>query len=227
MSSDGPVPEVWAAARFNKVAIPASLLVHVAIMSLVALATIGRPLLVLVPPRSIDVEIITELEYKDEFELPPKAATAPLVTPELTEEPDGAQAAPDDGMKHATELFANALLTDPENQQVRDTLPLLEGSERILQLCVLEGLEQLRQETPEPIPDSIAPSAFGATTLRGFTVEALDAAYRASRKWYRLAFNCTVAPDLAGVEAYAFKVGEAIAESEWEAHDLIAEDEDE
>ncbi len=215
------------AARFSSVAIPGSLLVHIAILMVVSMTAIDRPLPPSALPRSIEVEIVTELEYRDAFELPPKATIAPLVVPQLAEEPNATPPAPADGMKHATELFASGVLADPKNRQVRETLPLLEGTERIVQLCVIEGLEQLRSEKPEPLPDSISAAAFGPSILRGYTLEANDAAYRAAQKWYRLAFACTVAPNFAGVEAYAFKTGEIIPEADWDAHNLIAEDEDE
>ena len=130
-------------------------------------------------------------------------------------------------MKQVTELFASRVLTDPANRQVRDTLPLLEETERITQLCNIEGLEQLHKAMPEPFPDSINPSAFAPTMVQGYKLEARAAAYRAARKWYRLRFTCTVSPDFSGVVAYAFEAGDSIPETEWEAHDLIAEDEDE
>ena len=213
--------------RLALLALPLSLATHAIVLALLPLVTIGRPLPRIAPPQSVDVEIITELEYKDAFEPPPEVTTAPLATPTATEEPDAAPPAPADGMVQATELFTNRILTDPDNRQVRETLPLLESTERIVQLCNIEGLEQLHQIKPAPLPDSISPSAFAPTTLTGFTLEAEGAAYRAAQKWYGLRFTCTASPDFSGVEAYAFQVGEPIPEEQWEAHNLIGEDEDE
>ncbi|MEO7222144.1 MAG: DUF930 domain-containing protein [Devosia sp.] len=178
-------------------------------------------------PRSIEVEIITEMEYEDAFEVPPEMAITPLAVPSPTEEQDAAPPAPADDMTQATELFANRVLADPKNKQVREALPALESTERVIQLCNIEGLEQLHVISPEALPDSISPAAFAPTILKGYTLEALDAAYRAARKWYHLRFTCTVSPDLSGVDAYAFAAGDAIPEAEWEAHELIAVDEDE
>jgi hypothetical protein len=203
------------------------LLLHFAFVVLLFLATIARPLPRLAQPRAIAVEIITEMEYEDAFEVPPEVAITPLAVPTQTAEPDAAPPAPADGMTEATELFASQVLADPRNRQVRETLPFLESAERVIQLCNIEGLEQLHVVSPNALPDSISPAAFAPTIVRGYTLEAPEAAYRAARVWYHLRFACTVRPDFGGVEEYAFAVGTAVPEAEWETHDLLAEDEDE
>jgi hypothetical protein len=212
---------VWAS-----LPIPASLLIHLLLLTLLAVIGFGRPL----APRAvrpIEVELVTPMEFEDAFEVPPETTVAPLVAPVLTEEPEAEPPAPADGMTEATELFANRVLADPQNRQVRETLPLLDHTDRVIQLCTIEGLEQLRVAKPGPLPDSIAPAAFGPTTLLGMTLDAPGAAYRAARLWYALRYTCTVERDLTGVTAFRFAVGEAIPGEEWEAHELIAEDEDE
>ena len=215
------------ATHSGRLAIPASLVLHTAFVVLLALATFGRPLPRLAAPGAIEVEIITQMECEDEFEIPPDVAVTHLAVNVPVEEPDAAPPAPADGMRQATELFTNRVLADPKNRQVREAMPSLESTERVIQLCNIEGLEQLHVVSPDTLPDSISPAAFAPTVLRGFTLEAPDAAYRAARKWFHLRFTCTVSPDFGGVDAYAFAAGDAVPEPELEAHDLIAEDEDE
>lgn len=219
----------WPETRLNLPAVPVSLAIHVVIIALLMWGMAARPLRRPAQPQSIEVEIVTELQFEDAFEIPSEVASVPLATPtpSPTPEPEAVPPARADGMTQATELFASRVLVDPENEQVRDTLPLLEETERITQLCNLEGLEQLHKVKPDPLPDSISPSAFAPTFVRGYTLEASEAAYRADRKWYRLRFVCTVSADFSGVAAYAFSVGDAIPEEEWDAHDLIAADDDE
>ena len=66
------------------------------------------------------------------------------------------------------------------------------------------------------------------TTSTGLTLSAGAAAPSWSRrKWYGVAFRCTIAADYSGVTAFSFKLGDAIPEDQWEAHDLNAEDADE
>lgn len=204
-----------------------SIALHGLVLVTLAWIAAGRPIEVR-PVRSIEVELIDQEVYEDEFELPPEAAVTPLAVPP-TPAPRPAEAAPAsaDDMTEATDLFASRVLSAPENRQVRDTLPQLENTERMIQLCTIEGLEQLHVARPSPLPDSIAPSAFAPTTLAGLSIDAPGAAFRAARKWYGLRFSCTVDPNLSGVAAFRYAIGEAIPEAQWEAHDLIAEDEDE
>lgn len=188
--------------------------------------TVGRP----IPPqsvRSIEVEIIDQQVYEDAFEVPPEVAVTPLAAPTPTEELDAAPPAPTDGMQAATELFASRILADPQNLEVRDTLPQLESTERVIQLCNIEGLEQLHLARPDVLPDSISSGAFLPVTLKGLTLDAQGAAFRAAREWFSLRFSCTVTPDITAVSDYRYAIGEAIPEAEWESHDLIAADEDE
>ena len=164
--------------------------------------------------------------YEDSFEIPPDVEVAPLAVATPEAEPEVAPP-PSDGLTAATELFSSRVLADPRNLQVRETLPQLDNTERIIQLCNLEGLEQLRLARPDILPDSISQSAFAPTVLEGFTLKADGAAFRAARRWFELRFSCTVRADAVAVDAYRYAVGPEIPEADWEAHDLIAEDEDE
>jgi hypothetical protein len=203
-----------------------SLALHAIVLVALAWVTVGRPIMPR-PVRPIEVEIIDQQLYEDAFEVPPEVTETPLAAPTPAEEPEAVPPAPADDMMAATELFASRILSDPQNKQVRDTLPLLENSERIIQLCAIEGLEQLHRARPLALPDSIAPHAFAPTNLQGLTVDAQGAAFRQERRWYGLRFRCTVTPDITAVSAYRYAIGDPVPESEWEAHDLIAEDEDE
>lgn len=203
-----------------------SVVFHVLLLWFLAGATTGRPIQP-IPVKAIEVELVDQTEYDDSFEVPPEVASRPLAAPTPAPAPDAVPPAPADGLTVATELYSSRVLSDPQNRQVRETLQQLENTERITQLCVIEGLEQLRVARPGPLPDSIAPSAFAPTLLRGLTLEAPGAAFRAARRWYGLRFTCTVSRDLVAVSAYRFAIGDSVPRQEWEAYDLIAEDEDE
>jgi len=159
-----------------------SVALHALVLLLLGSIITGRPVQPR-PQRSIDVELIDQQVYEDSFEIPPDVAVAPLAVAKQTTEPTAAPPQPSDGLTAATELFASRILADPQNQQVRDTLPLLEDTERIVQLCSLEGLEQLHIARPDSQPDSISPSAFAPTTLEGSTLKADGAAFRAAQRW--------------------------------------------
>ena len=203
-----------------------SLAIHALSILLLAWVTIGRP----IEPRltrPIEVELIDQQMLDDSFEIPPEVAITPLTVPEQKVQDDAVAPAPPDGFTSADELFANRILSDPKNSQVKEMLPQLETTERLTQLCNLEGLEQLHLARPDELPDSISPAAFEPTSLGDMTLKADGAAFRAARKWYRFRFQYTVRRDFGAVEAYRYSIGQPIPESDWDAHDLIAEDEDE
>lgn len=191
------------------------------------------------PPRSIAVELLSEQDFQRLAQpvvtalpqlvppAPPLVAPRPLVP---TSSPPGTaveKAKTTDGMIPATKLLAGAVLADPENIQMKETLPKMARPDRITQLCNIEGMEQLRLLKPEGEADSVAPSAFAETIIKGYDLEAPGGAYRSHRKWYAVRFTCTVSPDFASVRAFRFEPGVEIPESEWESHDLIAVDDDE
>lgn len=203
-----------------------SLALHGLLLIALTLATIGHPI-TLPPVRSIEVEIIDQQEFEDSFEVPPDVAVTPLAVPDRTVEPEAVPPAPTDGMTQATDFFAGRVLADPQNAQVKKALPTLETTERVIQVCNIEGLEQLARARPGTLPDSISPSAFKGVEVKGYTLEAPQAAYRAARSWFAFRFSCTVKQDFTGVTAYSFAIGVPIPRDQWDAHDLIAEDEDE
>lgn len=186
------------------------------------------------PPRtrSIEVEIVSEEQYRAKTIAPIReqtvdrpAATAPAKPNDEPSSPKKDQ--PSDRTIKATRLFTGAILKDPANREVRETLPTLERTERLTQLCDIEALEQIRVANPATIPDSMEAAAFAETRVTGLTVIAPGAAYRSRRKWYQAKFNCSVAADYMRVTEFSFSVGDSIPESEWDSHNLIAEDEDE
>jgi len=129
---------------------------------------------------SIAIDIISEADYLHATKPPARVPqeepavrpqpVAPPKPPEPDPEPASGVAEPD--MIPATQFLANDILQDPKSRQVRETLTLLDRSERITQLCEIEGLEQLRLLTPGEWPDSLDPSAMADTTVRDYTLEA-------------------------------------------------------
>ena len=214
--------------------LPASLLVHALILAVLAAVATLRPLEA-PPMRSIAVEIVSEAEYARATRPPPpplpdvlpSALSEPVPQPVSPPKPKPLAPLPDTAdpaMIAASRFLAHDILNDPENRQVRGTLPLLERSERITQLCNIEGLEQLRLLHPEQRPDSLDPSAMVETTVKDYTLEAPGGAYRLDHKWYGIRLTCTVAPDFLSVIAFQFAPGPEIPKGEWEGHNLIDED---
>ena len=124
----------------------------------------------------------------------------------------------------ATTLYAARLLQRPDMAQVRRGLAGVTPGERLVQLCNIEALEQIRLAAPQYDPDTMVSYAMADPVVSGLMLTALGGAFRSRRLWYGVSFECRAAPRLDGVTSFAFRLGEPIPQSEWEAHNLNAED---
>ncbi|MBA5801766.1 MULTISPECIES: DUF930 domain-containing protein [Rhizobium] len=124
----------------------------------------------------------------------------------------------------ARQLFSDKLLADPRSRRAREALRGLAGSERNLQLCDLEALEQVRRAHPAMAPDMLAPYAMVAEKVSGNSVEVRGGAFRSKRKWYNIQFKCELDAGSGKVASFAFLVGDAIPQGEWQEHNLVADD---
>lgn len=208
---------------------PASLVFHAAIVLVIALTSLHRSLLDFTTPVSIEVEVISAAEF--EAAMRPEAAATPGAS-DVRLEPSNVPVPTQVGPEHeappefvsATTLRAGRVLTDPGHALFRRDLASLDPYERVTQVCNVEAAEQILLAVPGSRIDTVSASSFAETTLEGRVFEATGAAYRVDRKWYHLSFICTVRADLEAVTEFAFSLGDHIPESEWEAHNLIAED---
>lgn len=223
---------------------PVSVLAHG--IALAAVASVTPPALITPPVRSIAVQIISREEYERVMQPPPAPRMMPPDAAAMAPVPGSARvAAPSpspsfppasgppevassgngpDGMITAEVLFAGDILKDPQFREVAETLPLLETTERVTQLCNIEALEQLRLLHPDTAPDSLDPSAMAPTSVVGNTLQATGGAYRMDRRWYEVSLVCTVADDYLSVMALEFSPGSPIPREQWESHNLIDED---
>lgn len=218
--------------------VAASIVIHAGLAALLFWFSPLRPLVV-PPPEAVTVTILTPEEVAALAEpAQPVAQAVPEASSQLDAPTE--RAAPADAtdarlpnslgpppMTTASKYYAEALLASPAMAGVRRTLGTLAGSEQLIQLCNIEGLEQLRVALPDLHPDTLVPYAMADMTQGGLTLIANGAAFRSRRRWFALNFTCEAAPSLRSVTAFAFRVGDEVPESEWDAHGLNAEDEDE
>ncbi|MBX5189860.1 DUF930 domain-containing protein [Rhizobium sp. NZLR3b] len=166
---------------------------------------------------------------------PDASAPAREIVPLLQEKAPAAATAPEaasvpaalpraDVFVEAGQLFSETVLSDPRSRGAREALRGLAGSERNLQLCDLEALEQVRRARPDMRPDTLAPYAMASEKIRGNSVEVKGGAFRSKRKWYNIQFKCELDAGSSKVVSFAFLVGDAIPQGEWQAHDLVADD---
>ena len=146
------------------------------------------------------------------------AAAMPSVTPIAPLVPKPAE------FVAASRLFSDKVLADPRSRGAREALRGLAGSERNLQLCDLEAMEQVRRAQPAMAPDALAPYAMAAEKVSGNSVEVKGGAFRSKRKWYNIQFKCQLDAGSGKVASFAFLIGDAIPQSEWQAHASAGED---
>ncbi|MFL5018946.1 MAG: DUF930 domain-containing protein [Rhizobium sp.] len=148
----------------------------------------------------------------------PPAAAMPSVAPITLPMPKPAE------FVEARQLFSDKVLADRRSRRAREALRGLGGSERNLQLCDLEALEQVRRAQPAMAPDALAPYAMAAEQVSGNNVEVKGGAFRSKRKWYNIQFKCELDAGSGKVVSFAFLVGDAIPQGEWQEHNLVADD---
>lgn len=206
---------------------------HAGLLAALFLLTPVRSFIAPEPP-AISVDLIPFRVFEPESEPVPQAVAPPefAVPPSDAPAADTASAEPTpgapsrgaDGTYRATRLYAATMLTQPDMAQVRRALATIADNEKIVQLCNIEALEQIRLAAPQYDPDTMVSYAMATPITSGLLLTALGGAFRSRRQWYNVAFECEASPTLDGVTSFSFKLGELIPESEWEEHYLNAED---
>ncbi|MDB5529682.1 MAG: conserved hypothetical exported protein [Devosia sp.] len=188
------------------------------------------------PEHSIAIDLVTAEQYAAATALPAivtapasKASVArppPEAAPVAPPSPAPSTGVPPSGMVHPTQLLGAGVLAEPASKEVRETLPLLGGDERKVQLCNIEALAQIHAADPKLDPDVLVAYAMADMDVSATSVTADGGAFRSQKQWYGFKFRCAVAADLKSVTDFSFAIGEPIPKSEWESHDLTAEDQE-
>ncbi len=120
----------------------------------------------------------------------------------------------DPELKKAKEIHSKDMLSDPRVKQAIGKLPM---KDRMVQVCSIEALEQIRRQKAGAFPDILAP--IGSET-QGTRFEVKNGAFRSQGKWYEVRFQCQVNADAMRIEDFRYNIGQAIPESEWQAREL-------
>jgi hypothetical protein len=216
LERSAPVPEAEDGRTRLAAAFAAAVALHLVLLGVALLAPI-RATPESAPEPNVQVEMVTSQQFAALSPAPDRPPTLPLATPKT-----GAE-----GLTAATHLMSAAILADPRSRQAREALPHLAPDERIVQLCDIEALQQVRAADPERQPEIVSAYAFAELKLSAHGLIADGAAFRSRERWYRLRFTCDVTPDLTKVTAFAFKVGDPIPKPELASHNLpLAADDD-
>jgi hypothetical protein len=199
----------------------ASLAAHALLLALVPLLALSRPIAPPLPPRAVEVELLSTADLAPAA--PPPAPV--LAAPSAEAEPAETAPPPEAGPIEATQFFASKILA--EDQRIAAALPTLGNDERVVQLCNIEALEQIKAAKPEFFPDTLVAYAFGDMNVAAGMLTAPGAAFRSRRRWWNVSLRCAVAPDYSAVTAFEFTLGDEIPRNQWEEHYLTEEEAEE
>lgn len=152
------------------------------------------------------------------------ASKAPTQIPRTANKKEGSGWTEQNGFQHANTFFASEVLSAPENLKTRQVLSQTENSERELQLCNTEALEQIARWNSDLEPNLVLPYARKTLEHEGRTFHARGAAFRSKTNWYRLWFDCTLSASGIEVEAFSFRVGQLLTTQEERQYFLTTHD---
>lgn len=206
-SSDGPLGTV------------ASLTLHFAMgAALLLLPQVRR--IDLPPEESISVELLPPPAETHQVAVPPQAARERVLARPASPEPEQAAMPRVQAMTKATKLRSADVLADPRSRKAREELRTLMAGDRIIQLCNIEAMEQVRSSNPSFQPDFVMAYAQAGVALDEHAAEARGGAFRSGNHWYGIRFRCELTPDLAKVVAFEFLVGDEIPPTQWAEYNL-------
>jgi len=116
-------------------------------------------------------------------------------------------------LKEAKKLFSQAATGDLTATTAMAGVPRPVRAKR---LCTSELQAQLVNLAPPYFPEILP-----AESLRdGTTIEIVDAAFLAERRWFGVSYRCEVDAEVTKVVSFAFHVGDPIPRSEWRRRGL-------
>jgi hypothetical protein len=173
----------------------------------------------------VSVDILTPQQFEAATRpppapAPPPEAQAPAPAPTPSAPRPALPTAP--AMIRPTEMLSAKTLADPRSRQARADLATFASDERMVQLCNLEAMDQIRQWRADFRPERVVPYATAEEKVSGTTISAEGAAFRSRRNWYNLKFKCQLARDGESVIGFEFLVGDPVAREKWDEFGLPA-----
>ncbi|WP_246135662.1 DUF930 domain-containing protein [Mesorhizobium intechi] len=175
----------------------------------------------------VSVDILTPQQL--EASTRPSPAPAPPSAPKAqTSAPTPTPSAPRSTppiaptMIRPTEMLSAKTLADPRSRQALADLATFASDERMVQLCNIEAMDQIRRWRADFQPERVVPYATAEEKINGTTIAADGAAFRSRKNWYGLKFKCQLARDGESVIGFEFLVGDPVAREKWDELGLPA-----
>jgi hypothetical protein len=172
----------------------------------------------------VSVDILTPQQFEASTRPPPAPAAPemPAAMPPLAASPPVSQPPTAPAMVRPTEMLSAKTLADPRSRQARADLATFASDERMVQLCNLEAMDQIRRWRADYRPERVVPYATAEEKITGTTIAANGAAFRSRRNWYGLKFRCQLAGDGESVVGFEFLVGDLVPREKWDELGLPA-----
>lgn len=207
---DQPAADAW-----QLWGVSTSLVLHAALVVAILLVPAARRLVKRPDDEAVAVSILLLQQFRDAVE--PAAPAEPMLArkaPEPTA-PPAPSPTPYDGMVRPSTMLSGRTLADPRSTQARADLATFDSTERLIQVCNLEAMDQIAAWKKEFRPDRVVAYTTAEARLEGRHLVADGAAMRSRRRWYALKFECDLAPAADQVVGFAFALGEAIPRKQW------------
>lgn len=134
------------------------------------------------------------------------------------DQPDVAEVMPDDAtFTRAKTLFSKNSLSDP---RVKKALGKLPPNRRIVQICTIEALEQVRHNSPDSVPEGMVPFSDHGGLIAGPKLSASGGAFFSGGNWYAIDFSCETNAEVTEITAFRFDLKGAIPRNEWKSRKL-------
>ncbi|WP_273727757.1 DUF930 domain-containing protein [Brucella gallinifaecis] len=120
-------------------------------------------------------------------------------------------------MIKARRIYSKDALSNP---RVKQALGKLSPTDRVIQICGIEALEQIRHHRPDIVPDMMARTG-GALTASSLKMS--HGAFRSRSNWYNLDFDCKINPEDMNVTSFQYAIGDVIPKKDWSRRELPAD----
>lgn len=116
--------------------------------------------------------------------------------------------------KKVAQLLANNVMDDP---RVRAALRKLPRERRIVQMCMIETLEQIRHAMPNTLPEGLFFDPRNGSPVSGERMTADGAAYKFDGGWQDVDFRCSVNANADAITDFSFVIGGRVPKGEWKS----------
>lgn len=157
--------------------------------------------------------LVTEQRFaldEDSAKAPQQPASVPVPSAPSAEKSAG----PVSSLKPAKRIYSKSTLSDP---RVRQALGKLPPERRIVQICSIEMLEQIRRAVPGAVPDVIAPSPSTRQTITARLMDVSGAAFRSKGQWYDIGYHCETDAKTETITSFSYALGAPVPKSQWPA----------